>query len=167
MKALPVLLGLGAVVLIGSKSSKSSKPTEKVIYQAGTIIAPKNKDPDKESPKCTSVQYLNAEGICQTFWNDQTPAKVKKELEIQLKGYDLKNKSTLCDQEDKGNGLELNPTHVKVLSNVITKLWPQVKASQLPPNNKSPLYIILLWQKATEVYYDMVCGIAADLPPIT
>ena len=162
MKALPLLLGLGAVVLIGSKSSKSSKPAEKVIFKAGTINIPKNTEP----PKCTSVQYLNKEGVCQTFWNDQTPAKVKEQLEIQLKGYDLKNWDKMCGQIDKGDGLEPNPNHIKILRAVITKLWPEVKASQLPPTIKSPIYIIELWKKATNVYYDMVCGIT-DQKPIT
>lgn len=163
MKALPILLGLSAVVLIGSKSSKSSKSADKVILKAGSINIPKNTEP----PKCTSVQYLNKEGVCQTFWNEQTPAKVKEQLEIQLKGYDSKNWNIMCKQYESGDGLKPNPNHIKILTAVITKLWPEVKSSQLPPNNKSPLYIILLWQKATSVYYDMVCGIPADLPPIT
>jgi hypothetical protein len=72
----------------------------------------------------------------------------------------------MCGQIDKGDGLEPNPNHIKILRAVITKLWPEVKASQLPPTIKSPIYVIELWKKATNVYYDMVCGIT-DQKPIT
>lgn len=165
MNTLPIILGLGAVVLIGSQSSKSSKDSKdskKIVLKAGSVTIPKNKDP----LKCNSTQYMTKDGICQTFWDDKTAARVKTELTIELKGYDSKNWDVMCAQKDKGDGLEMNPNFVKVLSKVIVKLWPEIKLSQLPPTNKSPLYIITLWQKATAVYYDMVCGIA-DLPPIT
>lgn len=167
MNTLPIILGLGAVVLIGSQSSKSSKDSKdskKVVLKAGGVTIPKNTDP----LKCTSSQYMTKDGICQTFWDDKTPDLVKKQLDIELKGYDLKNWDSLCLQYSKGyeDGLALNPNHVKILSKVIVKLWPQIKISELPPTNKSPLYIIELWKKATAVYYDKVCGIDPNLPPI-
>jgi len=166
MKTLPIILGLGAVVLIGA-SSKNKDSTKSNLKIDPLIGKPVTKiDPLLGKPKCKSIEYLNKEGICQAFWNENTPALVKKELEIQLKGYDLKNWDSLCKQKDSGDGIELNPNHVKILSVVINKLWPEIKISQLPPTNKSPVYVILIWQKATAVYYDMVCGIA-DLPPIT
>jgi hypothetical protein len=168
MNKLPILIGLGAVVLMGSSSTKKKSTQNNV--KIDPLVAEKSIkiDPLLSKAVCKSTEYLNKEGICQMFWNDQTPAKVKEQLEIELKGYDLKDWDSLCAQKElkDGVGLDLNSNHVKILSKVIIKLWPEIKITQLPPTNKSPLYIIVLWQKATAVYYDMVCGIA-DLPPIT
>jgi hypothetical protein len=166
MNTLPIIIGLGAVVLIGSSTSKKKSTQNNVKLDPLLAKKSTNIDPLLGKAVCKSTEYLNKEGICQMFWNDQTPAKVKEQLEIELKAYDSKNWDVMCAQKDKGDGIEMNPNFVKVLSKVIVKLWPEIKSSQLPPTNKSPLYIITLWQKATAVYYDMVCGIA-DLPPIT
>jgi hypothetical protein len=164
MKTLPIILGLGAIVLIGSKSSKQNEPKKIMRLSLDNI----KKIPEETNPlTCKSTEYLNKEGVCQTFWDDNTPGLVKIEIDKQLLDFKL-NKSELCDQKDSGDGKGIveNPNHVKITINVITKLWKQIKASELPPTIKSPIYIIELWKKVTNVYYDKVCGIA-DLPPIT
>lgn len=162
MSKLLLIAGLGAGALIVAKSATPAKKQSKGITFNGSLEIKKTADP----VKCKSTQYLNKSGICQTFWDENTSAKVQKELDVQLKEYNVKDWDLMCEQKDKGEGIALNANHVKILSAVITKLWPEIKSEQLPPTNKSPIYIIELWKLATAVYYEKVCGIA-DLPPIT
>ncbi len=160
MKAFPIIIGLGAVVLLSSKSSATSTKKESVKYVIGKITPKKNTAND-----CNSNEYLNADSYCQVFWNEKTPALVKTELDKQLNAYKDQSYDNLCQQKDYGDGL-INPNYQKIISNIIIKLWPMISASSLPPTIKSPVWMVDIWKKVVSIYSEQVCGISS-LPPIT
>lgn len=161
MKTLPILLGLGAIVLIGSQKKESSKETKKELNLK--LDAKK-----VGTSKCTSTEYLNKDGLCQVFWDETTPAQVAKKIDSVTATYKDKSWDNLCQAgKDTGDGIPPNINQIKILKEVVSDLWKPITKDMLPPTDKSPVWVIEIWKKCVAVYFDKLCGIKDGLPPIT
>lgn len=145
MKTPIIIAGLAALVLFGSKSetksNKSSSDSDKSKL-----------DPFKGVAVCTNLQYKNEKGKCVNFWVDgETEEYVLIELNNQINN--LQDDSKICSGEFSKNDIGMN-----IVKNTITKLWPTIAKTSLPPKGNSPEWLKKIWGRTLAVYASKICS---------
>lgn len=123
---------------------------------------------------CTSNQY-EKDGKCVTFWDDKTEGlvvgkimKKAQEWYDSVKGGPIKPENNvgegyitlLCSDQNDGKGnFETNPQAMKIMIETVAELWPVITKDALPPTQKSPKWLIEVWNRVVQIYYREICGL--------
>lgn len=168
MNALPLIIGAGIAIFAFGKSSNSSKSSNSNTEKEDEIEIKKglidvSKIPSKQLlALCTTSQYRNNKGECVDFWIDgETDDRVKQEFDSIVKNnYKGKSLNDLCDDKKVKFDILPNPNANDIIKLTITNLWkPVITSKMLPPTNKSPDFVKVIWKKVTDLYFSKVCGL--------
>lgn len=148
MKTPIIIAGLAALVLLSSKSETSqNKPKYDPLKSTKSGI-----DPFKGVAVCTDLQYKNEQGKCVNFWIDgETEEYVLIELNNQISA--LQDDSKICSGEFSKNDVGMT-----IVKNTITKLWPTISKTNLPPKGNAPEWLKKIWGRTLAVYASKICS---------
>lgn len=152
MKTPIIIAGLAGLLLLTSKSSKESKKSSnKGIGGFKT-----------DETKCTKFQYKDSKGQCIAFWVEgETDQFVLDEINNQIQKIKDKSFESLCiDKVIDVINSEYAPNDnlLKIVKEVIHKLWPQISINQLPPGPKAPESLKEIWYRVNKIYSTKICG---------
>lgn len=148
------------------------------VPPAGGIPVPK---PGTTKPKipqnlglamegCSQNQY-KSNGECITFWDENTEGlvldKIREKAQIFINKQNPKPTgiigkdyiTPLClDNPPDENGVQTSNTNaINIIKSTIIDLWPVVKAADFPVTQKSPSWLITVWNRVIDIYYKEIC----------
>jgi hypothetical protein len=164
METLPLIAGVGIVLLFLSKNkdtTSSNKPKESTL---GKIDLSKGKEVGLGKLNCLETQFKDKDGNCKFFWIDgETDNLVNQKLDLLLVDYKGLSWDKMCaDRKVNTGNVEFfpNPNSLIIVKKLIVDLWsPAITTKMLPPNAKSPDFVKTIWKRVTAIYFAKVCGL--------
>lgn len=170
-------IGAGLYFLNQSKSpantNKKSEPEKEddIVFKSKEVKPSIDKPiiPPKKfglsSGEC-SVNQFKSEGVCKTFWDDNTEglvlAKIREKAQKFINSQNPKPTGTigkdyitpLCIDPDVDT---YNPHAMNIIKETIRELWPIVKKDDFPVTQNSIPWLITVWNRVVEIYYREIC----------